>query len=52
MEPLVIHAIARPPSGATRPGDPQSVGLQAHHFDRYPHELSEASARGSCSPAR
>ena len=32
---------ARPPSGATRRWRSCSaVGLQAHHFDRYPHELS------------
>jgi peptide/nickel transport system ATP-binding protein len=41
MEPLAIHGVA---DAAERRGRAlailQSVGLQAHHFDRYPHELS------------
>jgi peptide/nickel transport system ATP-binding protein len=41
MEPLAIHGT----TGATEQRERaltmlQSVGLQAHHFDRYPHELS------------
>jgi peptide/nickel transport system ATP-binding protein len=41
MEPLAIHGIAAP---AERRDIAlsilQAVGLQAHHFNRYPHELS------------
>ncbi len=41
MEPLVIHAIGAPAERRDRAmAILQSVGLQAHHFDRYPHELS------------
>jgi peptide/nickel transport system ATP-binding protein len=41
MEPLAVHGVA---NAAERREQAlamlQSVGLQAHHFDRYPHELS------------
>ena len=41
MEPLVIHAIGAPDERRDKAlAILQSVGLQAHHFDRYPHELS------------
>ena len=41
MEPLSIHGIAAPADRRERAhAILQSVGLQAHHFDRYPHELS------------
>jgi peptide/nickel transport system ATP-binding protein len=41
MEPLAIHGIANAAQRRERAlAILQSVGLQAHHFDRYPHELS------------
>ena len=41
MEPLAIHAIGAPAERRDKAlAILQSVGLQAHHFDRYPHELS------------
>ncbi len=41
MEPLTIHAIGAPAERRDKAlAILQSVGLQAHHFDRYPHELS------------
>jgi oligopeptide/dipeptide ABC transporter ATP-binding protein len=41
MEPLVIHAIGAPEERRDKAlAILQAVGLQAHHFDRYPHELS------------
>jgi peptide/nickel transport system ATP-binding protein len=41
MEPLVIHAIGAPDERRDKAlAILQAVGLQAHHFDRYPHELS------------
>jgi peptide/nickel transport system ATP-binding protein len=41
MEPLTIHAIGVPAERRDKAlAILQSVGLQAHHFDRYPHELS------------
>jgi peptide/nickel transport system ATP-binding protein len=41
MEPLAIHAIGSPAERRDKAlAILQSVGLQAHHFDRYPHELS------------
>jgi peptide/nickel transport system ATP-binding protein len=41
MEPLTIHAIGTPAERRDKAqAILQSVGLQGHHFDRYPHELS------------
>ena len=41
MEPLTIHAIGAPAERRDKAlAILQAVGLQAHHFDRYPHELS------------
>jgi peptide/nickel transport system ATP-binding protein len=41
MEPLAIHGVASAVERRERAlAILQSVGLQAHHFDRYPHELS------------
>jgi peptide/nickel transport system ATP-binding protein len=41
MEPLAIHAIDAPAERRDKAlAILQAVGLQAHHFDRYPHELS------------
>jgi peptide/nickel transport system ATP-binding protein len=41
MEPLAIHDIADANERRERAlAILQAVGLQAHHFDRYPHELS------------
>jgi len=41
IEPLVIHAIGTPAERRDKAlAIFQAVGLQAHHFDRYPHELS------------
>ena len=41
MEPLAIHGIANAGERRERAlAILHSVGLQAHHFDRYPHELS------------
>ena len=41
MEPLAIHAIGAPAERRDKAlAILQAVGLQAHHFDRYPHELS------------
>jgi len=41
MEPLTIHAKGAPAERRDKAlAILQSVGLQAHHFDRYPHELS------------
>ncbi len=40
-EPLVIHAIGTPAEQRERAfAIMAAVGLQKHHFDRYPHELS------------
>ena len=41
MEPLAIHGEAAPAERRERAGAVMdSVGLQSHQFDRYPHELS------------
>ncbi|MCK6453053.1 MAG: ATP-binding cassette domain-containing protein [Alphaproteobacteria bacterium] len=41
MEPLLIHRLAGPRDARERARAVMaSVGLQPHHFDRYPHELS------------
>jgi len=41
MEPLTIHAIGAPAERRDKAlAILRAVGLQAHHFDRYPHELS------------
>jgi peptide/nickel transport system ATP-binding protein len=41
MEPLAIHGIDRPAERREKAmAILRAVGLQAHHFDRYPHELS------------
>ena len=41
MEPLAIHGSASPAERRERAAEVMTaVGLQAHHFDRYPHELS------------
>ena len=41
MEPLAIHGTATPAEQRDRAlATMESVGLQRHHFDRYPHELS------------
>jgi peptide/nickel transport system ATP-binding protein len=41
MEPLTIHDIGEPAERHDKAvAILKAVGLQAHHFDRYPHELS------------
>jgi len=41
MEPLAIHKLATPREAMERAREAlNAVGLNRHHFDRYPHELS------------